>query len=71
AAASITKHTNAIAVVVSESSIVRIFDDGEIVSEIIPELWMFKRYGLHLKAPYSTRTAEQMTIASKRRNNEE
>lgn len=66
AAASITKHTNAIAVVVSESSVVRIFDDGEIVSEIIPELWMFRRYGLHLKGPYSTRTSDEMTIASKK-----
>lgn len=44
AAASITKLTNSVAVVVSESSVVRIVDDGEIVSEIIPELWMFKRY---------------------------
>lgn len=59
AAASITLHTNAIAVVVSESSIVRIFDDGEIVSEIIPELWMFRRHGLNLNGPYSTRTNEQ------------
>ncbi|MGA3118788.1 MAG: diadenylate cyclase [Syntrophobacteraceae bacterium] len=38
AAASITKLTNSVAVVVSESSVVRIIDDGEIVSEIIPEL---------------------------------
>lgn len=44
AAASITKLTNSVAVVVSESSVVRIIDDGKIVSEIIPELWMFKRY---------------------------
>ena len=44
AAASITKVTNSVAVVVSESSVVRIIDNGEIVSEIIPELWMFKRY---------------------------
>ncbi len=44
AAASITKLTNSVAVVVSESSVVRIIDDGVIVSEIIPELWMFKRY---------------------------
>jgi DNA integrity scanning protein DisA with diadenylate cyclase activity len=44
AAASITKLTNSVAVVVSESSVVRIIDNGEIVSEIIPELWMFKRY---------------------------
>lgn len=66
AAASITKHTNAIAVVVSESSVVRILDDGEIVSEIIPELWLFRRHGLHLKGPYSTRASEQMTVASKK-----
>ena len=44
AAASITKVTNSVAVVVSESSVVRIVEDGQIVSEIIPELWMFKRY---------------------------
>lgn len=48
AAASITKQTSSVAVVVSESSIVRVIDDGEIVSEIIPELWMFKRYSAHL-----------------------
>ena len=38
AAASITKHTDALAVVVSESAVVRIFDGGEIVGETIPEL---------------------------------
>jgi DNA integrity scanning protein DisA with diadenylate cyclase activity len=41
AAASITKLTNSVAVVVSESSVVRIIDDGEIISEIISELWMY------------------------------
>jgi DNA integrity scanning protein DisA with diadenylate cyclase activity len=66
AAASITKHTNAIAVVVSESSVVRILDDGEIVSEIIPELWLFRRHGLHLKGPYAPRANGQMTIGSKK-----
>lgn len=44
AAASITKKTNAVAVVVSESSVVRVFDDGQIISEIIPEIWMFQKY---------------------------
>jgi DNA integrity scanning protein DisA with diadenylate cyclase activity len=67
AAASITRHTNAIAVVVSESSVVRVLDDGEIVSEIIPELWLFRRHGLQLEGPYDTRSSEQMTVASKRR----
>lgn len=65
AAASITKETKAIAVVVSESSIVRIFDNGEIITEIIPELWLLKRHGLHLSGRYSTRSVEQMTVASK------
>ncbi|MBA2715422.1 MAG: DNA integrity scanning protein DisA nucleotide-binding domain protein, partial [Rubrobacteraceae bacterium] len=40
AGASISRQTSAVAVVVSESSMVRMFDDGELVSEIVPELWM-------------------------------
>ena len=66
AAASITKETNAVAVVVSESSIIRIFDDGEIISEIIPELWVVKKHGVHLKEPFTTKNVEQMTVASKK-----
>ena len=45
AAASISKQTAAVAVAVSESSVVRMFDDGELVSEIIPEIWMLGGYG--------------------------
>jgi len=45
AAASITRTTSAVAVVVSESSMVRVFDNGGIVGEIIPELWMLRQYG--------------------------
>jgi hypothetical protein len=45
AAASISKQTGAVAVAVSESSVVRMFDDGELVSEIIPEIWMLGGYG--------------------------
>ena len=37
AGASISRRTHAVAVVVSQSSVVRVFDDGELVSEIIPE----------------------------------
>jgi DNA integrity scanning protein DisA with diadenylate cyclase activity len=44
AAASITRHTSAMAVVVSESSVVRVFDDGKIVAEIIPEFWIMSQY---------------------------
>lgn len=65
AAASITKQTKAVGVVVSESSIVRVFDDGEIISEIIPELWMFARYGSYLAGPVSEIQEEDLTIVSK------
>jgi diadenylate cyclase len=44
AAASITKRTHTVAVVVSESSMVRVFDNGSIVGEIIPELWILREY---------------------------
>jgi DNA integrity scanning protein DisA with diadenylate cyclase activity len=40
AGASISATTNAIAIVVSQSSIVRVFADGEVRAEIIPELFL-------------------------------
>ena len=43
AAASISKVTRASAIVVSESAIVRIFEDGSLVGDIIPELWLMNR----------------------------
>jgi len=46
AAASITLQTDAVAVVVSESSVVRVFESGEIVAEILPEIWLMRRYNL-------------------------
>ena len=45
AAASISNQTGAVAVAVSESSVVRMFDDGQLVSEIIPEIWLLGGYG--------------------------
>ena len=45
AAASVSYQTDAVAVAVSESSVVRMFDDGELVSEIIPEIWLLGGYG--------------------------
>jgi DNA integrity scanning protein DisA with diadenylate cyclase activity len=43
AGASISQETKAVAVVVSETSVVRIFDKGKIIAEIIPELWLLQR----------------------------
>jgi|SRR5215211_2522139 len=62
AAASISKQTDAVAVAVSESSMVRMFDDGELVSEIIPELWMFEGYTTRLQGETFTRREEDITV---------
>jgi diadenylate cyclase len=43
AAASISRATAAIAVVVSQSSVVRVFARGELLAEIIPELFLLSR----------------------------
>ena len=48
AAASVSSRTDAVAVAVSESSTVRMFDDGELVTEIVPELWLLGGYGSYL-----------------------
>jgi diadenylate cyclase len=62
AAASVSKQTGAVAVVVSESSMVRMFDDGELVSEIIPELWMIGGYTTRLQGDTFTRRDEDITV---------
>lgn len=62
AAAAVTAVTDAVAVVVSESAIVRLFDNGELVAEIIPELWILDRYSSHIEAPVLTRQDEQVTV---------
>jgi DNA integrity scanning protein DisA with diadenylate cyclase activity len=49
AAASISFATNAVAIVVSESSIVRIFESGSLKAEIIPEFWLLSRHEAALR----------------------
>ncbi len=65
AGAAITKHTRCVSVVVSTSAIVRLFDDGVLVAEVIPELWILNRYSSHIDAPLLTRSDEQVTILSR------
>jgi DNA integrity scanning protein DisA with diadenylate cyclase activity len=61
AAASISFATKAVAVVVSESSIVRVFERGALIAEIIPELWLFSRREIALRGQISR--DEQRRIA--------
>jgi DNA integrity scanning protein DisA with diadenylate cyclase activity len=62
AGASISRQTRAVAVVVSESSMVRMFDDGELVSEILPELWMIDSYRSRMEGRTFTRRDEEVTV---------
>jgi len=59
AAASITKRTDAIAIVVSMSSIVRIFDRGRLIIEILPELRLMDRISSHIKMPCVTKHRDE------------
>ncbi|CAA9437208.1 MAG: hypothetical protein AVDCRST_MAG01-01-3375 [uncultured Rubrobacteraceae bacterium] len=65
AGASISRHTDAVAVVVSESSMVRMFDDGELVSEIVPELWMIEGYRSRLEGRTRTSQDEDVAVISR------
>jgi diadenylate cyclase len=62
AGASISRQTRAVAVVVSESSMVRMFDDGDLVSEIVPELWMIDGYTSRMEGRIFTRRDEDVTV---------
>ena len=52
ASAAITLSTRAVAVVVSTSSVVRVFARGQIVAEIIPEIWMLSRESIQIEGSY-------------------
>ena len=65
AAASISYRTDAVAVAVSESSVVRMFDDGELVSEIVPELWVLGGYVSRLSGPTRTRNRGAIAVTSR------
>jgi hypothetical protein len=49
--AAASKITKAVAAAVSESSTVRVFDDGEIVAEVVREVWMVRCYSPFRRGP--------------------
>ena len=65
AAASITKHTDALAVVVSESSVVRLFEGGRLTAEILPEVWLLNRFSSHMPHPrLAAHPADNVAVVS-------
>jgi DNA integrity scanning protein DisA with diadenylate cyclase activity len=63
AGASISKVLGVIAIVVSESAVVRVFDAGELIAEIIPELWLFRRHlQPHLRGAVTEEHVDDLAI---------
>jgi DNA integrity scanning protein DisA with diadenylate cyclase activity len=62
AAASISKVTRAIAIVVSESAMVRVFADGKLIAEVLPELWLLSRYSVQLRGPFTEERVRDLAV---------
>jgi diadenylate cyclase len=58
AGASISRTTSAIAIVVSQSSVVRVFSRGELRAEIIPELFLMSRERLFTRSAHVSQMPE-------------
>jgi len=71
AAASITKETGAIAVVVSQAAVVRVFARGELIAEIVPERLLPRGHCVHVEGPYSLHSDEHMTVVCRVEREEE
>jgi diadenylate cyclase len=67
AAAHISSATRAVGIVVSESAVVRLFCHGALIGEIIPELWMLKRYEFQASGPLVKETAGDLAVITPRR----
>jgi diadenylate cyclase len=66
AAANMSAVTNAVGIVVSESSVVRLFCHGELVGEIIPEVWMTD-HAAHLRGSAKREQVGELTILTPNR----
>src|SRR5216683_8217838 len=61
AAANMSAVTKAVGIVVSESSVVRLFCHGKLVAEIVPELWMIDR-AAHLRGLVKQERIGELTV---------
>lgn len=62
AAANMSAVTKAVGIVVSESSVVRLFCHGKMVGEIIPELWMMDHHAAQLDGSVKRETYGDLTV---------
>ncbi len=61
AAANMSAVTGAVSIVVSESSVVRLFCHGKLVGEIIPEVWMMN-HATHLRGAVKEEKVGELTV---------
>jgi diadenylate cyclase len=61
AAANMSAVTKAVGIVVSESSVVRLFCHGHLVAEIIPELWM-RDHAAYLRGSVKREQVGELTV---------
>ena len=66
AGAAISKQLDVISIVVSESAVVRVFHGGELIAEVIPELWLLSRHHLHMQGPVSEQHVRDVAIFTTR-----
>lgn len=66
AGASITRITRAVAIVVSEAAIVRVFCHGDMVGEILPEVWMMNRHNTLLKGLVQEEHVKDLAVLTPR-----
>lgn len=71
AGASITRSAHCTAVVLSESAVVRVFFKGEMVAEIVPDIWMLSREMTHLEGDIEERQYAGVRVFSLRRQEDE
>jgi diadenylate cyclase len=67
AAANMSAVTKAVGIVVSESSVVRLFCHGKLVGEIIPELWMID-HASGFRVPVKKETYGELTVLTPNAN---
>ena len=67
AAAAISAVTKAVGIVVSESSVVRIFCHGAMVAEIIPELWLMSRGSVQMRGPVAEERVRDLAVITPQR----
>jgi hypothetical protein len=41
---------------------VRVFDAGKLIAEVLPELWLLSRYSVQLRAPFSEERFRDLAV---------